>query len=96
MTAENDVHYDVSSDESGALRIVRTMKHGIATDLSNSGLIGPIDSVDDDGRVWLCVTCSSDPTNPVSVKAYTEVDAGFKQCGLQSFSVQRGKCKTTD
>lgn len=41
-------------------------------------------------KIWWCVKCQSGPRT--SVKAYTEVDAGFKVCGVQSFTVSRGKC----
>ncbi|MBD2616178.1 MAG: hypothetical protein RMY62_024620 [Nostoc sp. ZfuVER08] len=41
-------------------------------------------------QIWWCVKCQSGIRR--SVKAYTEVDAGFKACGVQSFSVRRGKC----
>lgn len=42
------------------------------------------------GKVWWCATCQSGLKE--SVKAYTEVDAGFRVCGLQSFNVTRHKC----
>lgn len=42
------------------------------------------------GKIWWCVTCSSGLRK--SVKAYTEIDAGFGVCWLQPFSVRRGKC----
>lgn len=41
-------------------------------------------------KIWWCVTCPSGVRR--SVKAYTEVDAGFGVCGVQSFGVSRGKC----
>lgn len=41
-------------------------------------------------KIWWCVTCQSGVRR--SVKAYTEVDAGFGVCGVQSFGVSRGKC----
>lgn len=41
-------------------------------------------------KIWWCVKCQSGVRR--SVKAYTEVDAGFKVCGVQSFGVSRGKC----
>ncbi|EKQ68019.1 hypothetical protein OsccyDRAFT_3525 [Leptolyngbyaceae cyanobacterium JSC-12] len=41
-------------------------------------------------KIWWCVTCQSGVKR--SVKAYTEVDAGFGVCGVQSFGVSRGKC----
>ncbi|MEH1925309.1 hypothetical protein [Nostoc sp.] len=41
-------------------------------------------------KIWWCVKCQSGGRR--SVKAYTEVDAGFKACGVQSFGVSRGKC----
>ena len=41
-------------------------------------------------KVWWCVKCQSGVRK--SVKAYTEVDAGFSACGVQSFGVSRGKC----
>ncbi len=41
-------------------------------------------------KIWWCVSCQSGVRR--SVKAYTEVDAGFGVCGVQSFGVSRGKC----
>lgn len=41
-------------------------------------------------KIWWCVTCQSGVRR--SLKAYTEVDAGFGVCGVQSFGVSRGKC----
>lgn len=42
-------------------------------------------------KIWWCVRCQGSSPG-VSVKAYTEVDAGFGTCGFQAFSVRRGKC----
>jgi hypothetical protein len=41
-------------------------------------------------KIWWCVTCQSGVRR--SVKAYTEVYAGFGVRGVQSFGVSRGKC----
>ena len=41
-------------------------------------------------KVWWCVDCESGLRR--SVKAFTEVDAGFSVCGVQSFTVSSGKC----
>lgn len=40
-------------------------------------------------KIWWCVTCQSGVRR--SVKAYTEVDAGFSVCGVQFFGVCRDK-----
>jgi hypothetical protein len=45
------------------------------------------------GKVWWCVRCQG-ASSGVSVKAYTELDAGFGTCGLQAFSVSRGECSS--
>ncbi|MCF2970917.1 hypothetical protein L1047_06880 [Synechococcus sp. Nb3U1] len=41
-------------------------------------------------KIWWCVTCQSGVRR--SAKAYTEVDAGFGVCGVQSFGMRRSKC----
>jgi hypothetical protein len=88
MTENQQSSYTVEADS-------ETGKIKVSIELTEDELRDRIKSVNEEdvqeiGKIWWCVRCASGLTK--SVRAYTEIDAGFGVCWMQSFSVSRGKC----
>lgn len=95
-----ETQYDVTVDEStGAVTVSFTLSREEVERRIQEVEQGTEDSEEDDPqeirfpirKIWWCVRCQG-ASPGVSVKAYTEFDAGFGTCGIQAFSVSRGKC----
>jgi hypothetical protein len=94
-----ETHYEVMVDEStGAATVSFTLSREEVERRIREVERDAEDSSDDIQeisfpirKIWWCVRCQGSSPG-VSVKAYTEIDAGFGTCGFQAFSVRRGKC----
>jgi len=94
-----ETYYEVTVDEStGAVKVSFTLSREEVECRTQEVERDPEDSEDDTQeisfpirKIWWCVRCQGSSPG-VSVRAYTEIDAGFGTCGIQAFGVSRGKC----